>query len=158
MLQLGQGFIQWGVGESSPPPTPKDREKEEKRERRDHQMITQGCLHLAAFLVSRLNTEKSQMKLSNHFLSMEKGDRKVLLLHLEEVDGVVFSMSLSPSLKDVIQFLTEEFMQGWQYSTINSYRSALSAIHFLQLTVARWGATLLYDNCCRDVQPKTPCS
>ena len=56
-------------------------------------MITQGCLHLAAFLVSRLNTEKSQMKLSNHFLSMEKGDRKVLLLHLEEVDGVVFSMS-----------------------------------------------------------------
>ena len=35
--------------------------------------------------------------------------------------------SLSPSLKDVIQFLTEEFMHGRQYSTINSYRSALSA-------------------------------
>ena len=35
--------------------------------------------------------------------------------------------SLSPSLKDVVQFLTEEFMQGRQYSTINSYRSALSA-------------------------------
>ena len=32
-----------------------------------HQMITQGCLHLAAFLVSGLNTEKSQRKLSKSF-------------------------------------------------------------------------------------------
>ena len=31
------------------------------------------------------------------------------------------------SIADVVQFLTEEFQQGKQYSTLNSYRSVLSA-------------------------------
>ena len=34
---------------------------------------------------------------------------------------------LSPSIGQILQFLTEEFQKGKQYSTINSYRSALSA-------------------------------
>jgi len=34
---------------------------------------------------------------------------------------------LSPSIGQILQFLTEEFQKGKQYSTINLYRSALSA-------------------------------
>ena len=34
---------------------------------------------------------------------------------------------ISPSIGQILQFLTEEFQNGKEYSTINSYRSALSA-------------------------------
>ena len=61
--------------------------------------------------------------------------------------------SLSPSLKDVVHFLTEEFRQGRQYSTMNSYRSALSAT----LLPMGWESPHHVQIIARDVQSKTPC-
>ena len=52
-----------------------------------HQMITQGCLHLATFLVSGLNTDKSQRKLSKSFPQHgERGQKSLMCVQIAARD------------------------------------------------------------------------
>ena len=102
--------------------------------RQYHPLIQNGHLRLGAWLVSGIPCQVAsfQKNLSIYNASWRKSTAKSYDSAWNLWAGWCKQRSVNPisaPLKDIIQFLTDQFHAGKQYSTINTYRSTISSAH-----------------------------
>ena len=96
--------------------------------------MVEGSLNLVAWKTSGCMQlqEAFQNTLPNSFLSQE-GQAPRLLTTAPGINGHAGVLAGKSThfrpLGDIVNFLGEQHQKGYQYSTINGYRSAISAIH-----------------------------
>ena len=95
-----------------------------------HTLIEQGRLHLAAWRVSGQVSVREVFRGSSHSSSWRPGTEKSYTCALRQWCSwcdqrkiSVFPNTVTP----IIEFITQKFQEGKQYSTLNLIRSALSA-------------------------------
>ena len=99
-----------------------------------HPLIQNGYLTLAAWLVSEIPYQTATFQKTLCRSTMHHGENQpqnhMTAWNLWTSWCKQRSINpISASLKDIIQFLTEQFHTGKQYITINTYRSTISSAH-----------------------------